>query len=103
MSAGTRTMNLREARALHKWPCDGVVRFEVDRQPVPYSLAYDLIFASSGCKLAGPRRIFTRLGVRRIRDLNDRYCRIILATKPELIRTDEMESERAAPDPVPAG
>jgi hypothetical protein len=80
MSVPNRKMSQRQNRSVHRWPCDGVERFEVKGCPkasVPYSLAYMAIFNEEGCTedIQG-HKTFTRRGALRIAKLNERYTAV---------------------------
>lgn len=74
-------MSRNHARRVHKFPCDGIARFQLkgggDKEEVTYDQAYDDIFVITGCdKDEKGHRNFTREGMKRIMALNDRYTRI---------------------------
>lgn len=81
MSNQTKPMSLANTRRVHKFPCDGIPRFQLkgrgEKEELTYDQAYDDIFAVTGCDTdAKGKRTFSREGMKRIMALNDRYTRI---------------------------
>lgn len=95
----------RQLREVCKWPCDGVLRFEVRgvRVPgygrrVPYSVAYDAIIGETGSTM----ETLTHEGERRIRALNRLY--LMFANEwVELQLWREREAVRHQAVTLPAG
>lgn len=90
-----REIGIYQEVAVQCLPCDGVRRFKVKGarsiELYAYSVAYDGIFISSGCKVAEDgKRIFTHVGLERIANLNRQYL-----MRAEAFVVAELEKQNA--------
>lgn len=101
MSNQTKPMTLANTRRVHKFPCDGIPRFQLkgrgEKDELTYQQAYDDIFAVTGCSTdAKGKRTFSREGMKRIMALNDRYTRIAHKFVIEQLAREALAKKKAA-------
>jgi hypothetical protein len=73
----TSALSRIKSASIHKWPCDGVPRFNVADAPavgrVTYAVAYNIIFHAEGGKIEKGSIVYTRSAIRRLKLLNASY------------------------------
>ena len=100
MSIQEKPLSPQVAQRVRKFPCDGIPRYAVkgaggNKQPMPYSDAWDALFLVTGCQATKKSVTYSVEGLCRLGELNHRHLAIARVFVSAKLNEENAKLERA--------